>query len=34
MAQKASFSGVVRRRTFICCLNIQISASSAAPRPR
>ena len=30
MALKASFSGVARRRTFICCLNVQISASSAA----
>jgi hypothetical protein len=27
---KESFSGAVRRRTFICCLNVQISASSSA----
>jgi hypothetical protein len=30
MAQKESFFGAVRRRTFICCRSTQISASSAA----
>jgi hypothetical protein len=30
MALKVCFLGAVRRRTFICCRNIQISASSAA----
>lgn len=30
MALKESFFGAVRRRTFICCRNVQISASSAA----
>jgi len=29
MALKVCFLGAVRRRTFICCRNIQISASSA-----
>src|ERR1700722_18558542 len=30
MALKVCFLGAVRRRTFICCRNIQVSASSAA----
>jgi hypothetical protein len=30
MALKESFFGAVLRRTFICCRNVQISASSAA----
>src|SRR5664279_3436441 len=30
MALKESFFGAVRRRTFICCRKVQISASSAA----
>jgi hypothetical protein len=30
MALKVCFLGAVRRRTFICCRNVQISISSAA----
>ena len=30
MALKVCFLGAVRRRTFICCRNVRISASSAA----
>src|SRR5580692_826627 len=30
MALKVCFLGAIRRRTFICCRNVQISASSAA----
>ena len=33
MALKVCFLGAVRRRTFICCRNIQISTSSAVRDP-